>query len=225
MDDDEDAARGRPERGDRPAAPRRVGREHPPGLDAPDALAGRGRAAPGSAPCDGDADQPDRAGKPAPVLPRAVAVAPAGGAPAPVGGEFVGCFQNEGPERRSSHRRDLTFEQCKAAAAAAGERHFGLEFPQGSATRGQAFCLVGWEPGSMPEALGSQCFAELDSAGRRLGGEKRLAVYRTAGSRLKVFCLVPLMWSPGKGPKVLEAIENSWGSRCDLLRFFADPKP
>lgn len=53
-----------------------------------------------------------------------------------------------------------------------------------------------------------------------------VAAARTSGSRRttsgRVYCLVPFLWSP-QSSHTHRAIHDTWGKRCDVLRFFVDP--
>ena len=57
--------------------------------------------------------------------------------------------------------------------------YFGMEHPQGSTDAGKAQCLPLSRVPPMTKVSDSECEAELDSFGNRLGSASRLAVYRT----------------------------------------------
>merc|ERR1711963_922000 len=78
-------------------------------------------------------------------------------------------------DRVLGHMPDHTIERCEARSTGG---FFGMEWPQGSATAGEAQCLSLQALPVMNSRPDWECEAELDSSGRRLGGSYRLAVYR-----------------------------------------------
>jgi len=88
---------------------------------------------------------------------------------------YVGCFENFGANRVNGHVNDLSISQCEDRSA--GE-YFGMEWPQGYHTLGNAQCLSLSGVPSMNRVADSDCEFELDASGRRLGSGFRLAVYQ-----------------------------------------------
>ena len=93
---------------------------------------------------------------------------------------FVGCFKNDvGATRLDGFEGQLSFSACKRAAEARRTVYFAMEHPQVSSTPGVAQCLVLASLPQHSKAADSECAHERDTAGNRLGGANRLAVYAT----------------------------------------------
>eukprot|EP00808_Paulinella_micropora_P015660 g67015.t1 len=91
---------------------------------------------------------------------------------------FRGCFANEGSNRVGGHYLDENWAKCAGRST-----FFGMEFPQGYSTFGNAECVP--LPGGLPalvKVADVECAVETDDQGRRLGGFYRLAVYGPAAS-------------------------------------------
>merc|ERR1712038_2125612 len=88
---------------------------------------------------------------------------------------YVGCFDNFGENRVLGHVPDLTIEECQTQSTGG---FFGMEWPEGSVTVGEAQCMSLQALPNMNRRPDSECESELDTLGRRLGGSFRLAVYR-----------------------------------------------
>merc|ERR1712038_1261000 len=88
---------------------------------------------------------------------------------------YVGCFDNFGENRVLGHVPDLTIEECQTQSTGG---FFGMEWPEGSVTVGEAQCMSLQALPDMNRRPDSECESELDTLGRRLGGSFRLAVYR-----------------------------------------------
>jgi len=88
---------------------------------------------------------------------------------------YVGCFENFGANRVSGHVNDLSISQCEGRSTGG---YFGMEWPQGYHTPGNAQCLSLSALPSMNRVADSDCEFELDASGRRLGSGYRLAVYQ-----------------------------------------------
>ena len=104
---------------------------------------------------------------------------------------YVLCFKNEGPHRINSHEggwknpeqcKDFTKGKPRLPDAAKGEVIFGLEWPEGQATAGQAQCMPIYTEQRIDELLKlghaheSECRKE-SWHNNPLGGAHRLAVY------------------------------------------------
>ena len=92
---------------------------------------------------------------------------------------FVGCFINNGGKARlRGHIDNKSFQDCAKEAGAAGKQFFGMEYPQGFPTPGNAQCLplvsVPQQSSKVPDA---ECATEKDASGNYLGNAYRLAVY------------------------------------------------
>ena len=104
-------------------------------------------------------------------------------------GGYIGCYENDGEERDSGHTGKeggsaggLSYAACEALAQAQGNTFFGLEFPQGYNTAGNAQCLPLGAIPSMQTVADSDCEAEVFN-GTRLGSGHRLAVYSLGTSK------------------------------------------
>merc|ERR1719323_508395 len=88
---------------------------------------------------------------------------------------YVGCFENFGANRVGGHVNDISISQCEERSTGA---FFGMEWPQGYHTTGNAQCLSLSCVPSMNRVPDSDCEFERDTFGRRLGSGFRLAVYQ-----------------------------------------------
>ena len=94
---------------------------------------------------------------------------------------YQGCYQNQNEDRDDTHVEGyFTYEACAARAKNEGKKYFGMEAPGGAATANEAQCLPYDALPEMNKQPDSDCEAELDGAGRRLGGGWRLAMYATS---------------------------------------------
>ena len=91
---------------------------------------------------------------------------------------FAGCFVNKGADRVDGHAVDHTYANCATKASAGAKTVFGMEYPQGYDTPGNAQCLVLGALPSMVKVADSECEGEGLFKGKRLGGPNRLAVYQ-----------------------------------------------
>merc|ERR1712156_274866 len=89
---------------------------------------------------------------------------------------YVGCFENIDEDRVLGHMPDYTIERCETESTGG---FFGMEWPIGSVTPGEAQCLSLQAVPDMNRRPDFKCESELDPSGRRLGGSFRLAVYRS----------------------------------------------
>jgi hypothetical protein len=90
---------------------------------------------------------------------------------------YEGCYENAGANRVNGHTAHKSMAECKALAKSQGKTHFGMEYPQGSATPGDAYCLTLPSVPTMNKKPDSECENERDAKGNRLGDGNRLAVY------------------------------------------------
>lgn len=98
--------------------------------------------------------------------------------------EYIGCFKNDpGSDHIEGHTPERTVIQCEELAGQGSRPYFGMEYPQGSNTTGNAECLPleGLPRWTAPD---SDCEGVPPVEGQRLGGAHRLAVY----SRPESFC-------------------------------------
>ena len=96
---------------------------------------------------------------------------------------YLGCYGNEGSARTGGHQEHVTYAGCAAQATSQGRTAFGMEYPQGEGTAGEAQCLLLDEQHlSMAVRPDGECEAERDSAGHALGSGWRLAVYSSTSS-------------------------------------------
>lgn len=88
---------------------------------------------------------------------------------------YVGCYRNKDRNRLGGHMYHKTIDEC---ASLSPSGFFGMEHPQGSSDPNEAECLRLSGVPSMEKIADSECAAEVDAAGRRLGNGYTIAVYR-----------------------------------------------
>eukprot|EP00808_Paulinella_micropora_P009603 g9125.t1 len=88
---------------------------------------------------------------------------------------YWGCFANQAPNRVIGHIRDQSWASC-----AGRSEFFGMEYPEGYATVGNAECLPLSGLPNMTKMPDAECEVERNAQGHRLGGAYRLAVYGPA---------------------------------------------
>ena len=101
---------------------------------------------------------------------------------------YRGCFRNDvaKPGRIEGHVGNKRAEDCRALAAEAGKRFFGMEWPEGFREPGRAQCLLldGLTPSD--RTADAECEAEHHAQSQhRLGAEGRLAVYEEVATRAR----------------------------------------
>ena len=96
--------------------------------------------------------------------------------------EYIGCFVNDGADRLTARATDQSWDSCLQRAADANLLYFGLENPQDHSTAGHAECLATDPLPPLELVADSECEAEPNVGGKRLGGNKRLALYKRGGA-------------------------------------------
>ena len=96
--------------------------------------------------------------------------------------EYVGCYKNEvGEQRREGDSVAKTVAQCTESAAGKFRSFFGMECPlckSSTATGpGHAACVTMSNLPAQAKVADSECAADVDASGNRLGSGHRLAVY------------------------------------------------
>ena len=99
--------------------------------------------------------------------------------PSPHAVEYIGCFLNDGVNRRTGHVTNVNWGGCLRVAEQAETLFFGMEWPQGFGTEGYAECLSFETLPPMNKIEDERiCEGEPMVDGKRLGSGHRIAIYK-----------------------------------------------